>query len=52
MRSDIDDARKRRHRMKCAEAESIGHCPDIQYPFGTMWLSFDYIIFTHTIEGQ
>ena len=52
MRVDINGARKRLHRMKCPEAEQSGHLPDIRYTFGSMWLGFDYIIFTHTIEGQ
>jgi len=52
MRGGIRYARKRLHRMKCTEAASIGHFPDIRYTLGDVWLSFDYIIFIHTIEGQ
>jgi len=52
MRVDINGARKRLHRMKCPEAERIGHLPDIRYTFLSMWLPFHYMIFSHTIEGQ
>ena len=52
MRVDINGTRKRLHQMKCPEAERIGHFPDIRYTLGDVWLSFDYIIFIHTIEDQ
>ena len=38
--------------MTYAEAEPIGHFPDVPYTFVGIWLRFDYIIFTHIIECQ
>jgi len=52
MHGDVKCTRKWLHRMTYAEAKRTGHCPDIRYTFFDMWLSFDYIIFAHIIEGQ
>jgi len=38
--------------MIYTEAERIGHLPDTPYTPCGIWLSFDYIIFTHIIESQ
>ena len=52
MHGDIKCTRKWPHRMTYAEAKRTDQCSDIRYTFFDMWLSFDYIIFAHIIEGR